>query len=74
MHTALLVTQMVLALILVILITIQEKAGGLGEAISGIGGAPIQTKKRGAEKILSQATILSVVLFLGLSLALNFVQ
>lgn len=74
MHTVLLVIQMVLALILVILITIQEKAGGLGEAISGIGGTPIQTKKRGAEKVLSQATILSVVLFLGLSLALNFVQ
>lgn len=74
MHTALLIAQVVLAIFLVVLITAQEKASGLGEAISGIGGSPIQSKKRGAEKILAQVTVLTVVLFLGLSLALNFVQ
>mgnify|MGYP001577698924 CR=1 FL=1 len=74
MQTTLLITQLVLAVLLVLLILVQERGSGLGEAISGIGGSPIQTQKRGAEKILAQSTIVLVTLFLGLSLALNFIQ
>mgnify|MGYP001598750573 CR=1 FL=1 len=74
MQPALLITQLILAILLVLMILVQEKGSGLGEAISGVGGAPIQTQKRGAEKILAQSTIVLVTLFLGLSLALNFIQ
>lgn len=74
MQTTLLITQLVLAVLLVLLILIQERGSGLGEAISGVGSSPIKTQKRGAEKILAQLTVVATVLFLGLSLALNFVQ
>jgi len=74
MQTALLIIQLVLAVLLVLLILIQERGSGLGEAISGVGGAPIQSQKRGAEKILAQSTIVLVTLFLGLSLAVNFIS
>lgn len=74
MQNALLVTQIIVSLLLALLILIQERGSGLGEGIAGVGGATIQTKKRGAEKVLAQLTIALIVLFLGLSLSLNFVQ
>ena len=74
MQTALLVTQIVTSILLSLLIGIQERGSGLGEGIAGMGGATIQVKKRGAEKILANLTIVMIVLFLGFSLALNFVQ
>lgn len=74
MQTALLITQIIVSLFLALLILIQERGSGLGEGIAGVGGVTIQTKKRGAEKVLANLTIASIVLFLGLSLSLNFVQ
>lgn len=74
MENILLITQLALALFLVLLILIQERGSGLGEAISGIAAGAIQTKKRGAEKVLAQVTIVAIVLFLALSFALNFLQ
>ncbi|MEK9160291.1 MAG: preprotein translocase subunit SecG [Patescibacteria group bacterium] len=74
MQNALIIVQIVVSLLLSLLILIQERGSGLGEGIAGVGGATIQTKKRGAEKVLAQLTVLMIVLFLGLSLSLNFVQ
>lgn len=74
MHTALLITQIVVSLLLSLLILIQERGSGLGEGIAGTGGATIQVKKRGAERVLAQVTVVMIVVFLGLSLSLNFVQ
>lgn len=74
MQNALLISQIVVSLLLSLLILVQERGSGLGEGIAGVGGATIQTKKRGAEKVLAQLTIVMIVLFLGLSLSLNFVQ
>jgi len=74
MHTALLIAQIVVSLLLSFLILIQERGSGLGEGIAGMGGATIQVKKRGAERILAQATVVMIIVFLGLSLSLNFVQ
>ncbi len=74
MQNALMIAQIVTALLLCLLILIQERGSGLGEGIAGVGGGAIQTKKRGAEKVLANLTIVLIVLFLGLSLSLNFVQ
>jgi preprotein translocase subunit SecG len=74
MQTALLIAQIIVSILLAILILIQERGSGLGEGIAGVGGGAIQTKKRGAERVLAQATVGMIVLFLVLSLSLNFVQ
>lgn len=74
MQTALLITQITISILLSLLILIQERGSGLGEGIAGVGGTTIQTKKRGAEKVLAQLTVVLIVVFLGLSLSLNFVQ
>lgn len=74
MQNALLITQIVVSLLLSLLILIQERGSGLGEGIAGMGGTTIQVKKRGAERVLAQVTVVLIVVFLGLSLSLNFVQ
>jgi protein translocase SecG subunit len=74
MHNALLITQVVLSILLALLIGVQERGSGLGEGIAGVGGTTIQVKKRGAEKVLANLTILMVVLFFASSLALNFIE
>lgn len=73
MQTALMIIQVVLSFLLIFVIMLQEKGSGLGEAIAGSAATNFQTQKRGAEKVLSQITVLLVVLFIAASLALNFV-
>lgn len=73
MQIALHISQLLIAIVLILTILIQEKGVGLGEGISGSSGGSFQTSKRGAEKFLSQATVVLLVLFLGLSLLLNFI-
>ncbi len=72
MQTALLIAQFISGLFLALLILLQEKGSGLGEAIGGT-GASYQSVKRGAEKVLANLTIVLVVLFVGFSLTLNFI-
>lgn len=71
-HTILLTLQIVTAILLALFILVQEKGSGLGEAIGGV-GASYQTTKRGAEKFLNNGTIALLILFVALSLVLNFV-
>ena len=73
MQTAILISQIVISILLSLLILIQERGSGLGEGIAGVGGATIQTKKRGAEKVLANLTVGMIVVFLALSLTLNFI-
>lgn len=73
MQTAILISQIVVSILLSLLILIQERGSGLGEGIAGVGGTTIQTKKRGAEKVLANLTVGMIVLFLALSLTLNFI-
>lgn len=74
MHNALLVVQIVLAILMTIAILLQEKGSGMGEAIGGTGaGASFQTSKRGAEKVLGQITFVLILFFLAVSLVLNLV-
>lgn len=73
MQTAILIAQIVVSILLALLILVQERGSGLGEGIAGVGGTTIQTKKRGAEKVLANLTVAMIVLFLALSLTLNFI-
>lgn len=72
MQNAILIAQQIIGILLVLLILIQEKGSGLGEAIGGV-GANYQTTKRGTEKVLGRITVLMLLAFLGLSVTLNFI-
>ncbi len=72
MQTGLLIAQQISGGLLILLILIQEKGSGLGEAIGGV-GANYQTTKRGAEKVLARTTVLFLIVFIALSITLNFI-
>ena len=69
--TVLSVIQIVLSALLVGLILIQPKGVGLGQVFAGEGN--VYRTKRGAEKIVSNATILLAIAFCGLGIARLFV-
>ncbi len=68
METIIQYTQLVVSVLLIIAVLLQNKTEGFNAANLS-GGGIIQTKKRGAEKFLFQATIVLAVLFVLLSLA-----
>ncbi len=72
MQTSILIAQQISGALLILLILVQEKGSGLGEAIGGT-GANYQTTKRGAEKVLARTTVVFLIVFLGLSITLNFI-
>lgn len=63
--------QILISVILIALILIQERSSGLSSIFGGGGGTPYQTR-RGAEKIIFIATIVSAIIFLILAI-LNLV-
>jgi len=66
MITVLNVLQIVLAVLLMLSVLLQQRGAGLG---AGFGGdSTVFTTKRGAEKVLYNATIVLGILFFGLSL------
>lgn len=67
MDKALLIAQMVLAGLLVLLVLIQPKGVGLGQVFGGEGN--VYRTKRGAEKIVYYATIVTAILFAGMAFA-----
>lgn len=74
MQTTFIIIDAVVGVLLALAILLQEKGSGMGEALGGAGNAGgFQTTKRGAELVLSNVTVLLLVVFLGLSLALNFI-
>ena len=52
---------LILAVLLVIVILLQQKGSGLGAAFGGSG--TVHTTKRGVDKVLHQATIVISILF-----------
>ncbi len=72
MQTAVLIAQQISGALLILLILVQEKGSGLGEAIGGT-GASYQTTKRGAEKVLASTTVVFLIVFIALSITLNFI-
>ncbi len=68
MHSLIMdISQLILAIILVIAILLQQKGSGMGAAFGG--SSNVYSTKRGADKILHNATIVISILFFGLSLA-----
>jgi preprotein translocase subunit SecG len=61
MNTVLLIVQIVLSLILVVLIVLQSRGGGLGSAFGGSLAA--YSTRRGVEKAVHRATIVISILF-----------
>lgn len=73
METVLSILQVISAVLLLAVVMIQEKGSGIGEALGGsAGGSSFETTKRGAEKVLSYATVVILAVFIALSLVLNF--
>ncbi len=68
MRTYFIIAQMILSVALTIALLLQTKGGGLG-GIFGQADTVYRTR-RGMEKTLFQVTIVLVVLFLGISLAM----
>lgn len=66
MNVFLLILQILLSILLITLILLQSSKGGLG---GGLGGGELYRTKRGAEKVVFTATIVTAVLFLITSLA-----
>jgi len=73
MHSVLLTFHVIVSILLVFAIMLQQRGTGLSMTFGG-GGGNFYATKRGAEKILATGTIVLVVLFVGLSIAMLFVQ
>jgi preprotein translocase subunit SecG len=67
LQTALNITQIVLAILLVISIVLQARGSGLGAIFGGEGN--VYRTKRGIEKILFTSTIVIAILFFAAALA-----
>lgn len=61
------ITQLVLAVLMIVAILLQQKGSGLGAAFGG--SSNIYNTKRGVDKVLFQATIVISILFFGVAVA-----
>jgi preprotein translocase subunit SecG len=68
MQTALQVVSIIVSIVLIVLILLQAKGGGLGSLLGGDAGGGIARTRRGLEKTLFQITIGLAILFLAVSL------
>jgi len=68
MSKALAITQIISAVILIGLVLLQTKSGGLSNVFGGSGTEIYQTK-RGLEKLIFIATIVLSIIFFGIALA-----
>lgn len=67
MNTTLTIAQAVLSVIVIVLILIQQKGAGISDAVAG--RISSFSTRRGAEKAIYIATIVFIVLFVGVSIA-----
>ena len=72
LHTIFKYAQAVISILLILSILVQNRSSGLSSTFGGSG--VIRVTKRGAEKVLYQATIILAVLFVLSSLAFIFVR
>ena len=71
MQTFLLILQVIISILLSLAVLTQQRGTGLSATFGG-GGGGFYTSKRGAEKILSTATVVLAILFVVNSLAFLF--
>lgn len=71
MQSALLVSQAVISVLLSLAILVQQRGAGLSATFGGTGG--FYASKRGAEKVLHEATIVLAFLFVVNAVAFLFV-
>jgi preprotein translocase subunit SecG len=67
------VLQIVVSVLFILTVLIQQRSSGLSSAFGGQAGA-IQTTKRGAEKVVFNASVILAILFVVLSLAFIFIE
>ncbi|HLV36950.1 MAG TPA: preprotein translocase subunit SecG [Spirillospora sp.] len=65
---ALQVAAIIISVLLIILILLQVKGGGLGSLLGGESGIGITRTRRGLEKTLYQLTIVMSIVFLAISI------
>ena len=63
----LLTLQIIVAILLIILILLQERSSGLSGILGGSEGSVYQTR-RGLEKLIFYSTVVLIVFFIGLAL------
>jgi len=68
MEVALQLASIIVSILLIVLILLQVKGGGLGSLLGGDAGGGISRTRRGLEKTLFQITIVMATLFLGISI------
>lgn len=68
MEVALQLASIIVSILLIVLIMLQVKGGGLGSLLGGDAGGGISRTRRGLEKTLFQITIVMAALFLGISI------
>jgi protein translocase SecG subunit len=73
LNTILLVSQFVLALLLIVAVLLQQRDSGLGAGFGGGSNGSVRATRRGPEKALFTATIVISVLFFIVSLAVVLV-
>lgn len=64
----LVIAQVVISVVLITLVLLQERGGGMGAIFGGGAGAPYQTR-RGLEKGIFWGTIIAAVIFAALAIA-----
>jgi len=72
MKEAILIINTIVGLVIIVLILVQGKGAGLGSAWGG-GGEFYQTRQ-GIEKIILKVTVISIFVFLALSLVSLFIK
>ncbi len=68
MESALQIASVLVSVLLIVLILLQVKGGGLSNLLGGDAGGGIARTRRGLEKTLFQITIVMAALFLGISI------
>lgn len=67
-QSALQIAAVIVSVLLIVLILLQVKGGGLGSLLGGESGLGIARTRRGLEKTLYQLTIVMSIVFLAISI------
>lgn len=73
MKTFLIILQAIVSVLFILSVLVQQKSSGFSSAIGGQAGATVQTTKRGAEKVVAQASVVLGIAFVVISLLFVFV-